>query len=258
MQIWPLPRAFESLGMGKIQEAGTSGGGWVYNNPVRKAKTEIPDRAASMIRALLIVSITLLVGLPVLAQRGGGGHGGGGMHGLGGGMHGGHRPFHNNFRFRNFDRSLSPFAFGSPGFDGSNADYGNPFDYGYPSDDSQRYDSSNAGYQSSVSAVIEVQLTPHIYSYVPVNSRNALVAPDIHEYVPPLSQSNSTYGPTLYLIAFQDNSIRAALAYWMEGSTLRYVTLDHEQKQAPLASVDRALSERLNGERHVLFRLPSR
>jgi hypothetical protein len=60
--------------------------------------------------------------------------------------------------FRNFDRSLSPFAFGSPRFDGSNADYGNPFDYGYPSDDSQRYDSSNAGYQSSVSAVIEVQL----------------------------------------------------------------------------------------------------
>jgi hypothetical protein len=153
---------------------------------------------------------------------------------------------------------MSQFAFGSPGFDGSNADYGNPFDYGYPSDDSQRYDSSNAGYQSSVSAVIEVQLTPHIYSYVPVDSRNALVAPDIHEYVPPPSQTNSTYGPTLYLIAFQDNSIRAALAYWTEGSTLRYVTLDHEQKQAPLASVDRALSERLNGERHVLFRLPSR
>ena len=260
--------------MGKIQEAGTSGGGWVYNGPVRKAKTEIPDRAASMIRALLIVSITLLVGLPVLAQRGGGGHGGGGMHGPGGGMHGGfggmhpgfggniqggfHRPFHNNFRFRNFDRSLPRFAFGSPGFDGSNADYGSPFDYGYPSDDSQRYDSSNAGYQSSVSTVIEVQLTQHIYSYVPVDSRNALVAPDIHEYVPPPSQTNSTHGPTVYLIAFQDNSIRAALAYWTEGSTLRYVTLDHEQKQAPLASVDRALSERLNGERHVLFRLPSR
>src|SRR5579863_7636880 len=185
-----------------------------------------------MSRALLTVNITILVALPVLAQRGGGGHrGGGGMHGLCGGMHGGfgggmhggfdgmhpgfggsihggfHRPFHNNFRFRNFDRSLSPFAFRSPGFDGSNSDYGNPFDYGYPSDDSQRYDSSNAGYRSSVSAVIEVQLTPHIYSYVPVNSRNVLVAPDIHEYVPPLSQSNSTYGPTLYLIAFPDNSI---------------------------------------------------
>ena len=39
----PFPGPIESLGMGKIQEAGTSGGGWVYNNPVRKAKTEIPD-----------------------------------------------------------------------------------------------------------------------------------------------------------------------------------------------------------------------
>jgi hypothetical protein len=216
-----------------------------------------------MYRAVLIASITLLFGLPVHAQRGGGGHGGGGMHG---GMHPGfgadiqgfHRPLHNNFRFRNFDRPLSPFAFGSPRFDGSNADYGNPFDYGYQGDDSQGYYSSNTGYQSSVSAVIEVQLSPHISSYVPVNSRNALIAPDIHEYLPPPSQTDSTNGPTLYLIAFQDNSIRAALAYWTEGSTLRYVTPDHEQKQAPLASVDRALSERLNGERHVLFHLPAR
>ena len=236
-----------------------------------------------MIRALLIVSVTLLVGLPVLAQRGGGGHGGGGgmhgfgggtHHGFGGGMHGGfggihpglggsihrgvHQPFHNNFRFRNSDRSSSPFAFGSTKFDGNDADYGNPSDSGYPSDESQRYDSSNAGQQPSVSAVIAVQLSEHSYSYVPVDSRNAPVVPDIHEYVPPPSQSNSTYVPTLYLIAFQDKSIRAALAYWTEGSTLLYVTVAHEQKQAPLASVDRALSERLNGERHVLFRLPSR
>jgi hypothetical protein len=255
----------------------------VADTPVRRSEprfllsrqfgASLRYRAASMIRALLIVSIALLVGLPVLAQRGGGGHGGGGMHGFGGGMHGGyggmhpglggsihrgfHQPFHNNFRFRNFDRSLSRFAFGTE-FDGSNADYGNPLDYGSPSDGSQRYDSLNTGHQPSVSPVIAVQLSEHIYSYVPVDSRNAPVVPDIHEYVPPPSQTNSTYVPTLYLIAFQDNSIRAALAYWTEGSTLRYVTLAHEQKQAPLASVDRVLSERLNGERHVLFRLPSR
>jgi hypothetical protein len=238
----------------------------VYNDAVRKTKTEIPDRAASMFRAVLIAGITLLPGVPVHAQRGGGVHGGG-MHG-GAGMHGGmhpgfsgkiqgfHRPLHNNLRFRNFDRPLSPFAFGSPGFGG--ADYGNPFDNGYQGDDSQGYYSSNPGYQSTVSAVIEVQLSPHISSYVPVDSRNALVASDIHEYVPPPSQTDSTDGPTLYLIAFQDDSIRAALAYWTEGSTLRYVTPDHQQKQAPLASVDRALTEKLNGERHVLFRLPAR
>jgi len=185
-----------------------------------------------------------------------GGFGGGmrgsftGMHpGFGDRFHGGfnafhggfHQPNHNNLRFRNFDRpALSPS------------------DSGYSYDDSQYYDSSNAGYQSSGSAVIAVQLTPNIYSYVPVDNPTTPVAPVIQEFAPPPSQTSSTDVPTLYLIAFQDNSIRAALAYWTEGSTLRYVTMDHEQRQAPLASVDRALSERLNGERHVLFRLPFR
>jgi len=32
--------------------------------------------------------------------------------------------------------------------------------------------------------------------------------------------------------------------------------MDHEQKQAPLSSVDRDLSERFNRERNVSFRLP--
>jgi hypothetical protein len=215
-------------------------------------------------RTLLIVSITLLVGLPVLAQRGGGGHGGGGgMHdGFGGGMrgsssgmrpgfgdrfHGGFNAFHggfpepnhNNSRIRNFDRPALSL-----------------FDSGYPSDYSQRYDSSNAAYQSSGSAVIAVQLAPNIYSYVPADDPATPVPPAIQEFATPPPQTSSSYAPMLYLIAFRDNSISAALAYWTEGSTLRYVTMDHEQKQAPLAAVDRTLSERLNGERHVLFRLP--
>lgn len=217
-----------------------------------------------MRRALLIVSITLLVSLPALSQRGAGGHGvgsgmrggfGGGMRGSFSGMHPGfgdrvhggfnafhggfHQPNHYNLRFRNFDRpALSPF------------------DPGYPYDYSQRYDSSNAAYQSSGSAVIALQLAPNIYSYVPIDNLATPVPPAIQEFETPPSQTSSAYVPTLYVIAFQDNSIRAALAYWTEGSTLRYVTVDHKQKQAPLASVDRALSERLNNERHVLFRLP--
>ena len=46
------------------------------------------------------------------------------------------------------------------------------------------------------------------------------------------------------------------LAYWVDGASLHYVTMEHAQKQAALASVDRALSERLNGERNVTFQLP--
>ena len=38
----------------------------------------------------------------------------------------------------------------------------------------------------------------------------------------------------VYLIAFRDHTIRAAVAYWVDGNTLHYVTLEHESKQALL------------------------
>ena len=72
----------------------------------------------------------------------------------------------------------------------------------------------------------------------------------------PSSAAPPKYGEPLYLIAFHDGVIRAVLAYWTQGSALHYVTMDHEQKQTALASVDRALSERLNAERNVQFQLP--
>jgi hypothetical protein len=64
------------------------------------------------------------------------------------------------------------------------------------------------------------------------------------------------YEDTLFLLAMNDGTIRAVLAYWVEGTTVHYVTMDHEQKQTPLSSLDHSLSERLNRERNVTFRLP--
>jgi hypothetical protein len=61
----------------------------------------------------------------------------------------------------------------------------------------------------------------------------------------------------IYLIAFSDHVIRAAAAYWVDGRTLHYVTLQHEEKQAPLDTVDRSLSAQLNRERQVPFQLPA-
>ena len=60
----------------------------------------------------------------------------------------------------------------------------------------------------------------------------------------------------VYLIAFQDGSIQAALAYWVDGNTLHYVSSRREQREASLESVDRALSQRLNRERRVEWHLP--
>jgi hypothetical protein len=64
------------------------------------------------------------------------------------------------------------------------------------------------------------------------------------------------YEDTLFLLAMNDGTIRAVLAYWVDGTTVHYVTMDHEQKQTPLSSLDHGLSERLNRERNVTFRLP--
>jgi hypothetical protein len=59
-----------------------------------------------------------------------------------------------------------------------------------------------------------------------------------------------------YLIAFKDSVIRVADQYWVSGNTLHFVTTDHEQMTAPVSSVDRTLSKRLNSEQDVAFYLP--
>jgi hypothetical protein len=64
------------------------------------------------------------------------------------------------------------------------------------------------------------------------------------------------YEEPLFLLAMRDGTIRAVVAYWVSGAELHYVTMDHEQKQTPMSSVDRSLSERLNRERNVTFSLP--
>jgi hypothetical protein len=74
--------------------------------------------------------------------------------------------------------------------------------------------------------------------------------------VQPAAPSTPASGSPIYLIAMKDQAIRAAAAYWVDGRTLHYVTLQHEEKQVPLESVDRGLSLQLNRERRVAFQLP--
>ena len=72
----------------------------------------------------------------------------------------------------------------------------------------------------------------------------------------PSSSPGDSGGSPIYLIALRDHTIHAAAAYWVEGSALHYITLDHQQKQAALSQVDRDLCVKLNRERHVVFSLP--
>ncbi len=61
-----------------------------------------------------------------------------------------------------------------------------------------------------------------------------------------------------FLIALKDHSVYSALAYWVEGDTLHYITAQGNHNQVSLDLVDRALSEKLNRGRKVEFRLPQR
>jgi hypothetical protein len=75
--------------------------------------------------------------------------------------------------------------------------------------------------------------------------------------VPPQTATPDDGQPNIYLIALNDQSVLTALAYWVQGDTLNYITLTDAQNHVSLALVDRDLSIRLNRERQVQFRLPA-
>jgi len=174
------------------------------------------------------------------AYRGGFGWGRGGYYrgfgGYWGGYYGGYYPY---------------FGLGYglgywPGYYNYGYDY--PY-YSYPSYSYPAYDPSPN--------VTVINAPPSAPSTVYVERPN----PMIHEYDQYGQDVNrpapaAHAGPPVYLIAFHDHTIRAATAYWTEGGTLHYVTLEHEQKQVPLGNVDREFSSQLNRERRVSFSLP--
>jgi hypothetical protein len=63
--------------------------------------------------------------------------------------------------------------------------------------------------------------------------------------------------PAHYLIAFQDHTIYAATAYWVDGDTLHYLTAGNVHNQVSLSLVDRPFTERLNKEAGVEVNLPA-
>jgi hypothetical protein len=218
------------------------------------------------IARLLMVSMLVM---PAIAQRGGSGRGGGFGRG---GFHGGYgHGFGGGFRSGGFGHAGPRFGFGGYGGFHYGSRYAFPrqfyggglgfFPYSYPI---YSYPSYNYPYYSAYSYPpqapnIVIYPTETVPPPLSVYEPPPLLRPEIREYreyrdIPPPSEK---YEPLIYLIALknQDN-IRAAEAYWMEGETLHYVTLQHAHKQAPLDSIDRALSTKLNRQRRVDFRLP--
>jgi hypothetical protein len=219
--------------------------------------------------------------------RGGGSMGGGGFHGTtgggfrgGGSMGGGFRSggsmgggfrggFSSGFRggFRSGFRGGIGFGYRGYwpyygiGLTYWPSDYYDYYDYGYPY---AGYD--YPAYQSSpnVTVVYPQQAQPQMTNAYYVQQRANPVVHDYDEYGQEVKrptgnsspEPSASSGSPLYLIAMKDGVIRAAVAYWVNGQTLHYVTMEHQEKQAPIAQIDRSLSQQLNRERHVQFSLP--
>jgi hypothetical protein len=62
----------------------------------------------------------------------------------------------------------------------------------------------------------------------------------------------------LFYIALTDSSVYTAVAYWVDGETLHYITPQGKHNQVSLALVDRDLSARLNQGHKGEFNLPAR
>jgi hypothetical protein len=188
--------------------------------------------------------------------RGGGGFGGGGFRGGfgGGGFRGGFGGYYGGYR--GFYGSYWGLGWGWP-YWGLGFGYGYwPGYYPYYAYDSYGYYPYGAGYAT-------YQTNPNVTVVYPPNQgyNAAAGVPAIRQYdqygqeVRP-SVAPGSSGSPIYLIAFNDHVIRAAAAYWVDGQTLHYVTLEHQEMQVPLNTVDRSMSLQLNTERRIPFQLP--
>ena len=214
-----------------------------------------------------------------MAQRGGGGGshggGGGGFHGggsVGGGFRGGGfggGSFGGGFGggFGGFNRGGFGFGrgfyggyglYGYPGFGYGYGYYPGYYDSYYPYNYSYYASSAYSSYPAYNPSPNVTVVYPSQASAPPAYEQHAMpVTRDYDEYGQEIRRSGgSSAASPIYLVAFKDHAINAAAAYWVDGRTLHYVTLQHEEKQAPLDTVDRDFSMQLNRERHVQFQLP--
>jgi hypothetical protein len=71
------------------------------------------------------------------------------------------------------------------------------------------------------------------------------------------AEDPETATDTRYLLAFKDHTIYSAVAYWADGDTLHYFTTGNTHNQASISLIDRELTDRLNRELGIDFKLPA-
>ena len=129
------------------------------------------------------------------------------------------------------------------GGDGSNATYTQQpapaYDYGL----------ADAAPGQSPVAIINQGYVPDSANPVTRDYSNADLPPPGPDY-----RGNDQ--PTIYLLAMTDHTIIPAIAYWVDGDTLNYITTEASQNRVSLSLIDRDFSRQLNDSRNVEFKLP--
>jgi hypothetical protein len=211
-------------------------------------------------KVLMQFGLCCLLASGALAQHhgSGGGHGGfvggGSSRGFTGGIRAGGGYGRGAFGNRGY-RGFGYRGFYGPRFYGGY--WPGLWDFGYW--DSPYYDYANSSAYSGGPNVTVVYVPPAQQPIYPVVVEQP-ARPVIREYHQP-----EDYGlpaeresrPVIYLIAFRDQVIHAAMTYWVDGGTLHYLDMDHKEKQTPLSAVDGDFSTQLNRERRVPFHLPA-
>ena len=183
------------------------------------------------------------------AQRGGGGHsggfGGGGF--AGGGFHGG------GFitpRFRGFGGFRGGNRFGN-----HRLGWGQPgLGWGYPGDSMAWGYYPDEGYYGSGSQNPMIVMPQESYGPTVVQAPPPPVRPELHEYNWPESETNTV---ATFTIIGKSGSAHSAIAVWVQGDAVRYITPDGTGGRLPLDSVNREATRSANAAKHLTLSLPA-
>jgi hypothetical protein len=93
-------------------------------------------------------------------------------------------------------------------------------------------------------------------AYVPGGANPVMRDYSNADLPPPGPDYRGNDQPTIYLLAMADHTIIPAIAYWVDGDTLNYITTEGSQNRVSLSLIDRDFSLQLNDSRNVEFKLP--
>lgn len=144
---------------------------------------------------------------------------------------------------------------------------GGYYDYDAPAAPTAAYSQYNAQYGNGYDQTTQPPIVI-INQYFKPDSANPVVRdysnvplPEPGQFqTPPANNDQSATGDqqVMFLIAMKDHTIYPAIAYWVEGDTLNYITVQGVKNSVSLDLVDRDFSKQINKERNVEFGLPSK